>query len=90
MNHPSWCLLGGEGSPIQLSPWPVKVCFSLRALGLVAMGGHIGVACPTERSIPGGTRWDTLAPHTARSTCPIAQVGPRMNTAPRLAQPTAI
>lgn len=64
--------------------------WALRALGLVAMGGHIGVASATELPITGGTRWDTLAPHTTCPTCPLAQVGPRMHTAPRPAQPSAI
>jgi len=48
----------------------------LRALSLVAMGGHASVASSTEFPISRGTRWDTLAPHTARATCPSTHVRP--------------
>jgi len=40
------------------------------------MGGHISVASSTELPITSSTRWDTLAPHTARATCPMTQVWP--------------
>lgn len=48
----------------------------LRAFGSVCMSGHLSVASPTEFSVPRGTWWHTLAPHTARATRPVAQIWP--------------
>ena len=58
--------------------------------GLVPMGGHFSVACPTQLSVPSGPRWHTLAPHTACAARPVAQVWSRMKTAPLLAQTSTI
>lgn len=48
----------------------------LRALGLVAMSGHVGVALAAEVAVAKGARWDALAPGAAGPTCSAAHIWP--------------
>lgn len=60
------------------------------ALGAVPMGGHVGVAFTAELPVAGCARRDALAAEAAGSTRPHAQVRPRVEAAPPLAQPSTV
>lgn len=54
------------------------------------MSSHFSVACPTHFSVPWGAWRHTLAPKAAGATCPFAHIRPWMQTAPYLAQSSAV
>lgn len=62
----------------------------LWALSPVSMGSHVSIATPTKLPVTSGARWHTLASYTTRATCSVAQVRPRVKTAPLFAQPPTV
>lgn len=72
-------------------PWlKYKSGFNLRALGLVAMSGHVGVTTATHFSVARGPWRYTVAPGAASSTCSSAHVWPRVQATPLLTQSSAV
>lgn len=61
-----------------------------RTLGSVVMGGHVGVASPTQLPVARSARWHALAPEAARPARSEAHVRPGVPTAPHPTQPRAV